>query len=303
MTRDMMTCVPCARAKCREYTSRRRAEREARGEQVRVHLLPLPADFAARAGGITDKALGELYGVSVHVVRRWRRELGIAPARGSLPKEFARLAAGMTGPQVAKRWGVTDKVAYRWLRIANGPRAAKGRPGRTAPADLAERALAHTMTELLAHYGVGIGVLRRWLKQVGVSAKPAGRGCAPADFAAICATRHLRAIERHYGVSTYVVERWLRESGIKLREGRGQRLSFRAMAAPPPPELPSSRPAQPVHVHTNGCRDCTPQRLCRAHQTAQLNADIEAWLAAGNAPREVPQGATGLQLGWGRPVQ
>lgn len=266
MTKDMMTCVPCARAKCREYTARRRAEREARGEKVRVHLLPLPADFASRVGGITDKALGELYGVSVHVVRRWRRELGIAPARGSLPKDFARLAAGLTGPQVAARWGVTEKVAYRWLRVANVPRAAKGRPARTAPADLAERALAHTTPELLAHYGVHRNVLRRWLQQVGVQARPAKR---PPP---------------------------VRMPAAKPRAAKGSSLP------PMRPEQPSARaPVAPVYVHTNGCPDCTPARLCRAHQTAQLNADIDAWLAAGNRPREAPQAATGLDLGWGRP--
>jgi hypothetical protein len=53
-----------------------------------------------------------------------------------------------------------------------------------------------------------------------------------------------------------------------------------------------------VQLHTNGCPDCTRDRLCRTHQTAQLEADIAAWMAAGNRPREVPQGATGFNLHW-----
>lgn len=176
------------------------------------------------------------------------------------------------------------------------------------PADFERQAPGRTDDVLSDMYGVSDRTIRNWRNALGL---PPTRKWMPDDFASLAKGMTGAEVVARWGVHLGTAYRWLRECGMSGRQGRPPGPQVRpkrvrakrvATIAPPRPEQPSRRAVQAVQVHTNGCPDCTRDRLCRTHQTAQLNADIEAWMAAGNRPVEVPQGATGLQFGWGRPT-
>lgn len=231
-----------------------------------------------------------------HALRVALRRAGVRPRpRGNQPPEgFAEQARGRTDATLAGLYCVSDVTIRNW-------RKALGiKPSRTTlPENFAELARGMTGLQVAAKWGVHRGTAYKWLREV----ETARRGApVPADWADTCARMGVTAAAQRYGVSPKVARKWSKMSGVApLKRPQGMRRARTAPAAPPRPELPSARPVQPVYVHTNGCRECTSERLCRAHQMAQLNADVEAWMAAGNRPREVPQGATGIRMGWGAP--
>ncbi len=226
-----------------------------------------------------------------------RANIAPRPRRLQPPENFAATAPGRSDDVLAGMYGVGTSTIRRWRNWSGIPSNKLA-----MPTDFARLCEGMTGPQIAAKWSVSTATAYAWLRRVGRSRRDRARP-VPADRAEMCARKGMTDIARHYDIPYKQAGRWARESGIAPRKP-GAATRVVAEAAPHPrPEQPSARPVAPVQVHTNGCRDCTLQRLCRAHQTAQLNADIEAWLAAGNAPREVPQGASGLQFGWTRPAQ
>jgi hypothetical protein len=256
MTLGVTYCRPCAREAAREGYARRMAAQRT-GQKIRPRRNEPPHDFAASAPGRTDETLAAMYDVCERTIRCWRGVLGIKPGRRTnRPVDFDVVAKDMTMPDVVARWGVHEGTAYRWLREARGKKPPQG-------------------------YALPV----------------------PADWSEVCATRHALATAKHYGVSRNTVARWARVSGVSPLVGkpggprRDQSRRSRSAArkpAPPASTRPELRsvPSAPVE-RTNGCTDCTPKSQCRACTAAQVQADIDAWLAAGNRPHEVPVGVSG----------
>jgi hypothetical protein len=234
-----------------------------------------------------------------YALRMALKGAGLRPRpRGSRPPEdFAAQAKGRTDEALAGLYAVSDKTIAKWRAVLAIP------PNKSAmPDGFASQAKGMTGREVAERWRVCLGTAYKWLRQVDDGRKARAKP-VPADWAQQCQRMGLLAIARHYGCNSKTAARWARITGIAplSREARG-RLRAGPIAPRARPELPSARTPEPVYVHTNGCKDCTSKQLCRAHQTAQLNSDIEAWLAAGNAPREVPQGATGMTWGYTRPT-
>ncbi len=116
MVADARYCRPCWAAQSRARYARRQ------GGLKRPHEYGIPADFAERAGKAADVVLADVYGVSNVTIRKWRRQLGIAPkphdyaemGRAAMAKLRAQYPERATGFERARR-----AVAVREARRAN----------------------------------------------------------------------------------------------------------------------------------------------------------------------------------------
>ncbi len=219
----------------------------------------MPPTFRRDAAGYSDAVLADRYGVSTPTIRRWRQATGLAAKRATMPPDMAKRVAGMSAREAAKVLGIHHTTACRWLAT--------------------------------------IGINRRRGRQYA--------GDVPADWVDVCAGSNQQQAARHYGVNRHVVLRWARESGTAPRKGAQGRPAGpqkptqtpwrqTRSAVAPRPEQPDARPTETVVTPIrSGCMDCTPKAQCRACTAAQVQADIDAWLAAGNRPLEVPVGVSG----------
>ncbi len=231
---------------------------------------------------------------------------GLVPkrARNTIPDGFVKVALGKSDETLAGLYGVSAPTVARWRKRLG---LADTRP--VMPPDFARLAANMTGDQVAAAFNVHRTTAYRWLNASGAQrARGRPAGPVPADWADVCARLNTPAVARRYGVTSKVVRRWARQSGVEpIRKAAAPPVPRRSHKASPVlqprPEQPSTRPVAVTPIHTNGCRDCTPKSLCRVHQTAQLEADMAAWLAQGNRPREVPQGASGMHFGWTRPAQ
>lgn len=81
---------------------------------------PLPADFAERAVGQTDKVLRAHYRCHHNAIKRWRLECGVpAPVRENpnaiIPAGFKQSAPALTVSELRMRYGKSAKVIKEWL--------------------------------------------------------------------------------------------------------------------------------------------------------------------------------------------
>ncbi len=82
----------------------------------------IPTDFRKNASEENDRELGDRYGQSAKVIRRWRRDVGVeSPARrvaSRLPDDFPQQAHRTNG-DLARHYGVGEKVVRRFRKEAN----------------------------------------------------------------------------------------------------------------------------------------------------------------------------------------
>lgn len=82
-----------------------------------------------------------------------------------------------------------------------------------------------TMVDLMAHYQVGAGVLKRWVDDIGGRSR-SSRGpqqkTMPADFALWAARETTLQLIHRYRCGTKAVARWRREAGLKSTPPRRQ---------------------------------------------------------------------------------
>jgi len=170
---------------------------------------------------------------------------------------------------------------------------------------------------VIARWGVHEGTAYRWLREAGADASRARKSRpVPMDWTEVCARLHTLAAATHYGVSRNMVARWVRVSGVSPLVGKSggpRRDQRKAKATPiPKPKTASTfghlssmsivrhyarvADATPI-ARVEGCMECKPTIPCRAHTVQQLHSDVEAWLAAGNRPTEVPVGVSGQRIG------
>lgn len=80
----------------------------------------IPPDFAERAARTDNTALCQHYGISMHVLARWRRTTGIKPpsrVRGSaIPQSFRLAAQAMTHRQLAEHFGRGKLAISAWCK-------------------------------------------------------------------------------------------------------------------------------------------------------------------------------------------
>jgi hypothetical protein len=214
---------------------------------------------------------------------RYRRALGRKPAdRPKLgpPESFAQVAGTVADVVLAERFGVSATTIGEWRKKLGVPRISGGRLPRPIPTDWhAQCAAASSAAALTRMYRAKLNVLKRWAAESGTTLPSGQRGPRPAE---------LKVRPERRVVAKPAGQRGAALDGVTARSVI-QHLARVADAAPV--------------ERVASCRECTRERACRAHQVEQLRADVEAWMAQGNRPHEVPQGATGLQLGWGRPAQ
>jgi hypothetical protein len=96
---------------------------------------PPPADFAARAAGMSNLDLADHYDVGTGTVARWRREAGVtapgshsAICRHQAPPDFARVAPTKTRYMLALHYRRGVGTIDRWCAEARvSPRPGQGR--------------------------------------------------------------------------------------------------------------------------------------------------------------------------------
>ena len=227
--------------------------------------------------------------------RMSQERAGIRPDRDrmSIPADFAKVQRGKSGSALADMYGVNDKTIWRW-RIRLGLSTSRVR----IPDDFAAEAAGMTYQQVSDRWGVHASTAFRWLRSLGAGPRKPGRPVTPlpADWADACLRMGAAALARRYKVSAKTITRWARVSGIepskaapgapRSRNAPAKRVALTLRRDPRP--VPA--PVVPVIAD---CPDCTPTRLCKACQAAQVQADIDAWLAAGNKPHEVPAGVSG----------
>lgn len=100
-----------------------------------IQPRPVPDDFTTIAPTMAISKLVDRYQTGQNVVRRWIAETGVQPAKR--PKSIPPM-----------------------------------RPKIPAPADFCEVAPTMMVAEMVRHYGRYERVIKRWLKEAGISAKP-----------------------------------------------------------------------------------------------------------------------------------
>lgn len=270
---DRIYCKPCKRA--RNTAAHRRAS-IAKGKKLRTGP---PADFAERAGKVSDQLLADQLGVSAETVGNWRARLGIRPYRKTMPvpSDIAAVYANMTSRELGRHYGVHQETARLWVIRAGLTPRRTGRRDRPAPADWAEQCARLRSHELRKHYRAGQAAITRWSAETGVRPLRERR----------------RRLMAAMGDALKPAQKPLPKPGKappkpaprSVKDTPLNRVTSRSIVQ----HLARNAAATPV-VRVSGCPDCTRDRPCRTHLVAQVSADVEAWLAAGNRPVEVPIG-------------
>jgi hypothetical protein len=96
------------------------------------------------------------------------------------PDDFEQMAAHKTVDALHLHYKTGRRQVRRWLAEVNmkaaPPSAAGGRMPIPAPDDFAEIAPTMSQTSLSIYYGVDHKVIRRWVKETGVSSQPSRLG-------------------------------------------------------------------------------------------------------------------------------
>lgn len=96
------------------------------------------------------------------------------------PDDFAEIAPFKTVDALHLHYKTGRRQVRRWLAELNikaGPAlGAGGKPPKPAPDDFAEIAPTMSQTSLAVYYGVDHKVIRRWVKETGVSSQLSRRG-------------------------------------------------------------------------------------------------------------------------------
>lgn len=96
------------------------------------------------------------------------------PKKRPCPEDFAKKAPTMSIERLVKHYRTSRIAVRRWLAETGAPCLSVNNVSnieRPVPDDFAQVAPTMTFTALRRHYQTGEAVVRRWIKQSGVSAK------------------------------------------------------------------------------------------------------------------------------------
>ena len=138
----------------------------------------MPADFKDHFLEMTLRDLCAYYRAGAEVVRRWTEEAGgkepkgryVAPVR-TIPDDFAEYASRETQLQLIKRYRCGPKMVTRWRRQTGILPPKRRSQAEQPPQGFKLTAPTLTVTELQVRYARSEATIRRWCRELGVSAK------------------------------------------------------------------------------------------------------------------------------------
>lgn len=138
----------------------------------------------------------------------------MSPDIGRRERMVAMYLRGTDCAEIAREFHVQHPAVRKLLMRAG---VYQGREPRPLPVDFREQAeTGMTVRQLRRHYGAGVGVVQRWIREIGgrprTVRKDAGRP-VPEGFAHYAATETVAQLTKRYAAGTKAIARWRRETG------------------------------------------------------------------------------------------